>query len=342
MITLLLALAPALAPQLPGDDPSGLAEGDLLVDRTLFVLNDDVLTGSKLQRRIDMLVRRFPDAPDAEIASAALQAEIRRMLAREGFRRMGLDEALVDRQVQFRIEDMQREDGSLARFEARMAADGYTLETMREAIREEFLYNAWLDIISGQAPSPTNGLRQLAEPTADEIRAAYEATPDRWKQAEVLEWVTLSYFDGGETAALKTARDLRAALARGETSLTEAREAASTATPGSGDPSGQQLRRELVEFLDAGAPGDVSAVHVIRGLGGQFSVLTERKEPREISFSEAQSLVRRDLMRERELQAELREMVRLLDSSFVWHTNDVGRFLAQLRAETTAQNAEEL
>ena len=342
MITLLLALVPVALPQLPDDEPAGFAGGELVVDRTLFVLNDEVLTASKLQRRIDMLQRRFPEAPESDLASAALQAEIRRMLGREGFRRMGLDESQVERLVRLRIEDLQREDGSLARFEARLAAEGFTLETMREAIREEFMYNAWVDILAGQAPSPTEGLRQLPDPTAEEIRAAYAATPDQWQQAEVVEWVTLSYFDGGEKAALETAQNLRAGLARGEATLSEARAQASSVTPGSGDPGAQALRRELVDFLSTAAPGDASPVHVIRGLGGQFSVMTERKEPREISFEEAQALVRRDLVREREVQAELREMVRLLDSSFVWHAPEVGRFLAQLRAETTAQNAEEL
>ena len=343
MIPLLLALLPVAAPiQLPGDDEGTLPGGETLVDRTLFVLNDEVLTAGKLQRRIEMLARRFPEAPAPDIASAALQAEMRRMLSREGFRRMGLDERMLDRQVDLRIEDLQREDGSLARFEARIAAEGYTIETMREAIREEFIYTSWLDIIAGQAPSPTNGIRQIPEPTAEDIRAAYQATPDRWQQTEVLAWTTLSYFDGGEAEALETARTMRASLARGEVSLAEARDAASSVNPGSGDPGGLPLRRALADFLAEADPGEVSAVHVIRGLGGQFSVLVERKEPREISFAEAQSLVRRDLVREREVQAELAEMVRLLDSSFVWYAQEVSGFLAQLRAETSAQDTEEL
>lgn len=332
--SLLLALLPAAAPQLP--------EGEIEVDAMLLVINDEVLTMGMVDRRAQRIARVQPDYSPEEVAGFALRAAIQRIIAQEGFRRLGMDFQTIDRLVRLRMEDMQREDGSLARFEERIAADGYTIETMREAIREEFVYRAWQDIVTGREPSPTRGLRVMPEPSAEEIRAAYEATPEQWQTARSMHWVSLSFFDGGEAEALETAQTLRAALARGEATLEEVRAQASSVREAEGDPAGMPLRSDLAAFLEEAEAGDVSGVNPIRGLGGQFVVLTERREDREISFEEAQIFVKERLMRDRAFQAEMAELVRLLDSSYVWSNPLVSNFLQQLRAAAGAEESEEL
>lgn len=337
MITasLLLALAPAAAPQIPD-------EGELPVDSMLLVINDEVLTMGMVDRRAQRIAKVSPELAPEDVAGFALRAAIQRIIAQEGFRRLGMEFETIDRLVRMRMDDMQREDGSLARFEERIAADGYTIETMREAIREEYIYRAWQDIVTGREPSPTRGLRVMPEPTAEEIRAAYEDTPEQWQTARSMHWVSLSFMDGGETEALETAQALRAALARGETTLEEVRAQATSVREASGDPAGMPLRSDLASFLEEAQPGDASGVTPIRGLGGQFVVLTERRGDREISFQEAQVFVKERLMRDRAFRVEMEELARLLDSSYVWSHPMISNFLQQLRAAAGAEESEEL
>ena len=307
-----------------------------------MILNDEVLLESAVIQRAERLLQRDPNAPPEQAYAFALFNEVRRMVAAEGFRRFGIDDALLDQQIEVRIAEMIREDGSLARFEERLALEGLNIETLRLVLADEYRYTTWLGVVTGLSPSPTGGLRVIPEPTVAEIRAAYEATPEEWEQAFSMSWTTLSFYDDAQTSGVDKANETARQLAEGEITLEAARERASRVKDANGDPTAMPLRQDLKDFLLKAEPGDVGHVDLLRGLGAQFIVLLMRHEARSIGFDEAQLRVKEALMEEKRIRAELRELIRLMDSSFTWASPDIENFLADMRRQSGVDETEVL
>lgn len=322
-----------LAPQEEDDRnlAQRLADGEeASVDRVLVILNDQVITQSQVNLEAERILRADPTAEPGEVLGSALFGRLRHLIAREGFDRLGLDATLLEDEAAARLAGMIEEAGSRARFEQRVRAQGYDLASFREALQQELVLRTWSSIVVGDQPSPLEGYRNQISITPAMIREEYERRPELWSQTQALEWVTLQFFDDVQGSGQLRAEETVARLRQGTLSVDEAAARANSAVRDSGEPARKNLRSDLRDFLLQAAPGDISPVDRLEGLGAQIVVLTGRQEARQIPFEEAQPRIMAQLREERREAILTEELARLVGSSYFWYAEDLSMFMAQV------------
>lgn len=327
-----LALALCAAQDPPGGSLRELlAEGEpVRVDGVLILLNDQIITESQVAQETERILRGNPAMDPQAAFGAALTSRLSEALGREGFARLGLDMSLLEDNISERMQTMIEEAGSRARFEEGIRANGYDMASFRTAMEGELIHLTWRSIVLGDQPTPLEGYRNQVTITPAEIRAEYDADPERWKQEESLVWITLQFFDdlqgSGAERAARVAEQLRSGALKPEDA---ARQANST-KPESGDPGRKSLREDIQTFLQGASPGEVSPVDRIEGLGAQVVVLLEKNQAREVSFEEAQTLILKELRDRRRAQIMNDEITRIVRSSYLWYPDQLRTFMASV------------
>jgi len=123
LITLpLLLLAHAL---------TGTADGSVVIDRVVAVVNEEIITMSDLEREV-----REAQQKDAAVNNSMMLEElINRKLQLSAAKRAGLD--ATDKEVADAIEDIKRRNSwNTKQFEAALAAEGLTVEQYRSELKE--------------------------------------------------------------------------------------------------------------------------------------------------------------------------------------------------------------
>ena len=274
------------------DSPAQESGAD--VDGALVILNDQILTESKVAQMAERLMARDPEMDPQEAFGAALNFGIRRILYFEVFQDLGLDQELLDPQVDARIDEMIREDGSRQRFLERIAVDGFTsVEDFREALTDQFIEGTVAGMLSGQIPTPNKGKLQLPEPTPAAIRRAYDSEPNYRSRPAEFEWVLLKFVKDPNLAApaeraAETMNRLRAGMISPASALAAADKVTySTTSEGS--------REDLAEFLDSAQAGEIMDLGQTNSGVVRLALVTKREVAREIAFEEAQLLIKKDL-----------------------------------------------
>ena len=162
----LLALGARQSAPAPGAPAAGTAEarpeeGWALVDRVEIVVNEDIVTRRSLMREMMLLQRKGqltsqsnPREAEGEVRTNALK----RLLAVQAGEKMGLDRALVDRQVnQFLRRQRDHFDGVVGLAEHLESRDIDAQDHRREVERD--LYQLfWTNYVTGEGPA-TQGAR---------------------------------------------------------------------------------------------------------------------------------------------------------------------------------------
>lgn len=336
MSPLPLFLLTALAAPQSGGAPSpweALAEGETItVEQTLFILNEEVITFSMVEEEALRQMRLPKNAPKSteEAMSRALAGLVFNLIALEGFRRLGLDETLLEEQVTQQMDFKIESFGSRARFEEVLLAEGLTLMAFRERLRADVVKAIWRSVVTGQQPSPLQGFRTRVDVTPAEIRAEFDQNPKRWEQGFSLVWEALQFHDNSQGSGLARAQSVADALRARTTTLAEAKSAAQSTQEHRGDPAERNLRPEIREFLLNGAVGEVSAVEPIPNLGGMIFVVVERNPARTIGFAEAQARISLELREQRAEALVVEAALHLIRTSYTWNPPSMDGFINSL------------
>lgn len=315
-----------------------LAAGETFrVDGVLFLMNDEVITESmvgldaeRILRLRPEILRLHPETGRSEVFSQTLSEHLFDLIAREGFNRLGLDRALLEEQVTGRIQEMIEDNGSRARFEQYIRANGYDLTSYRAALEADLIRLTWRSIVTGDQPSPLQGRRNQVVITPAEIREAYEKNPERWKQDKSLVWTTLQFFDDDRGTGLQRARATAEQLQAKTIGIKEARASANSSFQDKGDPAVKSLRPDLQAFLQAAQEGEVGEVDPIPGLGAQFVFLETALPARDIGFAEAQGTIAELLRRDRYNQIVNEAISELNRTSYIWFPLELKAFMSSV------------
>lgn len=313
MILSSLLLAAPLALQ-AGSDP-GLEE---TVDVTLIIFNDEVFTASELSVYMDRLAASRPELPDQQIFTGSVVQAMRDLIAQEGFRRLGLEQGLLEPEIEARIDSMVRESGSRDQFLLTLEKDGYSsIEDFRKDMRRNLVNNTFQSVVTGMSPMPQGGLRVDLTPSPEEIRTAYKENSFYREQEEALAWAVLQFMERtGLSSPMDRANEVHAKIISGEISPREAMRLADRAQPRTGIDEG--MRQDWADFLDFGSPGQASEPTATSSGVVQFMVIVDRQDARDIPFQEAQARIEADLRRLKRDEALRKAEGEVWMTSYVW------------------------
>jgi hypothetical protein len=296
---------------------------DSSVDQILVIINDQILTGSMVE---DIAVRIMNSNADVTIEEAgpeALNIAIRRILYRESFLRLGLDESMLDPQVEARIQALILEDGSRQRFLDKVKRDGYhSIEDFQKALRHQFIEGTVAGIVSGTIPSPNDGKRAISDPSPAQIRAAYQDNEIYRQRPAEFEWAALKFLNDPATApAADRAAETLSRLGKHTMSIPEALAKADSVSLFTEIRAG--AKENLKNFLETAAPGD--CMELTNSVSGvlQLVLVTKRSPSREFSFQEAQLLILNDLRMEAQNSSVRAELSAMYLSSYSWFSPEL-------------------
>lgn len=330
----LLLLAALAQPQAAGPATlsESLADGQTRpVEQVLFILNEELITSSMVEEYGARLLKLPKPPASVEAAMSAALADLTlNLVALEGFRRLGLDEAMLEEEVTMRMNRLIEEAGSRARFEDGLRSDGFTVMSFREWLKAEVVKFTWRSVVTGQQPSPLEGFRSRLQATPAEIREEFDRDPKRWEQGFSLVWEALQFHDSTAGPGLARAEAVSAALRDGSMSLAEAKAGAQSAVEYRGDPAERSLRPEIRDFLLEAPAGGVSAVEPIPNLGGMLFVVVERSPARTIGFEEAQARISADLKKMRSDTLAMTAAQGIYRTSYTWYPPELEGFMSSL------------
>ena len=177
LIAALLAAAPArtraLALDVDGADPSRApaataparqdastpaAEGGWeMLDGVEMVVDEDIVTLRQLRREVELLRRRGQVTKTDDMRAIVADVKtlsIRRRLSVQAGERMGVDRAIIERQVRLRLErEAERMQGVVGLSEYLHSRD-IDAQRHRREIEEEAYQHIWTDYVTGEGPAP--------------------------------------------------------------------------------------------------------------------------------------------------------------------------------------------
>ncbi|MHC4823391.1 MAG: hypothetical protein ACYTEP_05155 [Planctomycetota bacterium] len=292
-------------------------EGEL-VDITLVVINDSILTSSMLEAEGRRILLRQPTLDPQEASNMALSLGVRKILFEETFQMLGFDYALLEPQVELRIQQLILEDGSRAGFEENLLRDGYdSIGDFHKDLQNSFIQNTVSGVLGGLVPSPNQGIRTLAHPTPAAIRDAYDAREAYRRTESQLEWAQLQFFNGRDKSpSEERASAIAEGLESGRLSLEQALDSADKVRPNQSIPAGMQA--EYVDFLENSEAGSVKQLPTSSGGVAQLMVILGRTEAQDFTFKEAQLSIVRDLTAEARNEAVHQALSELYQGAYVW------------------------
>jgi len=178
----LLILFGALLPQDVKDDVPVAARPWRAVDRIEMVVNQDIITASRLERDLNRLKREQKLTSDTEIRAAKTQIltdRVKERLRVQAGANLGVDEKLIDARVADSLERMrERENGmvGLAKFLGSREISGPDVKLL---LRDDIYEQIWHDGQTGKSAGP------LGRVTADRyirpgaLRLLFDAAIDR-------------------------------------------------------------------------------------------------------------------------------------------------------------------
>ncbi len=300
--------------------PAPEAGGWELVDRIEIIVDEDVLTYSRLEARVREVLSRVAVTTREEMArlrSQIAEDEVRQLLMVQRGRELGFDPANVERTVKDFLERRIEEEGGLSSFSDRLAANDESGVERKRRVTEELYGLSYDRAITGQSVGP--GGREIVDRYVRPglLRLHYEESisdPDGLRalggEPERVVFRQLAIDAeraGGPDAARARIEDLREQVLAGGLTFEDAVTlfGAIQERGGLTDPlpvaNLERLEPELGRFAREAEVGDLSPVMPIRNgervLGFRVVQLVERL-PAEVPPFE-----------DREVQARLREAV---------------------------------
>lgn len=243
----------------------GTANGSVVVDRVIAVVNDDIITMSDLQRE-EFVNKKYEGAKDDHLV---LEDMIDRKLQMAAAKRAGMD--VTDKELSDAVADiMKRNTMDGKKFEAALAKEGLTLEQYKAELREQMTLSRMFNkyVRSGVAVDEA------------EARAFYQKYIKNYSLAEEIRvrQVFLSLPEKAkpdQLAAIKaTMEKVYERLKKGEDFIRVVREVSEGATASQDGDLGFMQRDQAIPEIEEAArslkPGEIS--RPFQGAGG-FNII---------------------------------------------------------------------
>lgn len=310
-------LLPCLAPAAQAQEEASFSEPQV-IDMSLVIINDSILTTSMLDRQVQRLMVVNPEISLQEANSYALTSGVRKILFEETFQQLGFDEGLLDPQINLRIEQMILEDGSRASLEEALLRDGYqSIDEFRADLRDSFVQNTVAGVLGGQIPSPNQGIRVLAKPTPTQIRQAYD-NEERFREIpSSLEWARLTFHslrnqDHPQVRAAAVMQGLK------DGTLTPAEALKLADNQHLNTSISPRQRPDIREFLENASKGDTMDLTVPTGNSAMILVVMGVTEAQTFTFEESQLTISNALTAANQEKAVMAALSELYQGSYVW------------------------
>ena len=140
MITTLSMLLLATFQEI-GHDLNSQKKSEVVIDQTLAIINDQVLTSSDLSRELALTLKErgislgdLTASDQMAFSRFALQSRLIDMLFQEGFRMSGMDPEVLEQSARQEIKKRQEDAGSMAAYTQHLAELGTNIENETKRI----------------------------------------------------------------------------------------------------------------------------------------------------------------------------------------------------------------
>ncbi len=346
MIKLLLVLSSFLPQDAVKDAPVAVRPWQT-VDRIVMVVNQDIITSSRLERDMKQITKTRKLTSDTEIRAAETQIltdRVKERLRVQAGANLGVDEKMIDARVADSLERMrERENGmvGLAKFLGSRDISG---PDVKRLLRDDIYEQIWQDGLTGEAPGPLGrvtadryvrpGALRLLFDAAIENPADMKALGGSVGQVQFQQVVIDAAESGGIDAARALARAIAARIEAGEDMAAIARaNGASANADGITDVEEARLRElfpEIAEFTAKATPNQISPPIESVSRGKTFVRIVrflERKAAVVPDFASAvvQETLRKGAQRRLEVHRLESAYGPMLRASYVWPEELAGR-----------------
>ena len=322
LATLLLAAVPALQEPLAASSPPPKAE--LLLDQTLAIVNDQVITFRQVFARAQYLSGSL--RPDEEAQDEAFAKLLLDLLFQEGFRIYNLEKGMVDRLVQEELDKLVDHFGSVSALNEELARMNWTMDQERKRLERLFTALLFRQVELGFSPAKGGkGFNAVLTVSPEELREFYRERPELFRvDHRVGARILLLRDEPGHPPAAQRMADLRRRIAAGEIGFADAARQHSLYKPTAGGSTGLKRPKELStlaepirEFLAEATQGTLS--EVLELPFGTALVLAEKVQQEGVrSFEEVQARLQ-TLLRDAKANQVLRETInRLRQRCYLW------------------------
>lgn len=340
-LPVLLALLPQGAP------PAGAPGPWRTIDRPVAIVNQDLITASRLAREMQRVARERPLTTDTEIRAAENQVltnSVKERLRIQAGANLGVDERLIDARVTDSLERLRTRQGGvvgLVRFLDTREVSGPDL---KRRLREDIYGQMWAAGQTGDAPGPLGRVIADRYVRPGALRFQYEAAVRNPADLAALGGkpgllrIEQAVFDpersGGLDAAREQARELARRVEGGAEWVTAARELGAIVDgEGALEVEEERLRElfpDIAAFTSGAAAGQVSgpiettardrrAVRVVRFLAREAAVVPDFADA---EVQEALRLHAENRLEEYRLESGYAALLR---QSYVWPPELFGR-----------------
>ena len=316
------------------------AEGWILIDRVEVVVNEDIITRRRLLRDLTRIQRRGGISRPEDVRTyetVVLTDQIRRKLQVQAGQDLGLDPAIVARQVDDVMQRQIDHAGGVTSMTERLMARSTDSLQQEEDWTEELYSITWSQIVTGRQPGPLGrvsldryvrpGMRRFVYGSLLDTPEQYGAFGGRSPSVGFQELLIEHESLGGVQPARELAEELRELALEGQDFL-ELIERFSALQPEEGVTHIELARvmsadKRLGTFLATAEPGEISDVYEARN--GKIPALglarfVERVEPVVPSFDSGEVQQRLEERARESLDVYRRgeALERLFRAAYVW------------------------
>ena len=335
--------------------PASAAPQEIVVDQTLAIVNDQVLTMSDIKREIDLMIRERGMDPKTlgpedqrALMQMALQGRLLDMLFQEGFRLSGMDPAILEQGALNEIRTRQLEAGSIAAYAQELAGRNTTIEKETKRITQQLVAMLYKRSELGLSPElGKSAAKASVKISPQEVLQYYQANQSSFAFPASVEAQILMIVDEGKSMAAPRMALLADSIADGSLSFNDAAQQHSIYRPelagktGSIHPKTAPFQGTIKEFLLSGELGETSAP--LQLPTGQALVRILQKQPAGVAgLEETEQGIRRHLKEQKQMLL-LRETVqRLRKQCYLWLIPDAEMALNTAFAPQAPEFSEEL
>ena len=335
--------------------PATTTHQEIVVDQTLAIINDQVLTISDIQREVDLLIQeRGMDpstlGPDSQraLSQMALQSHLLDMLFQEGFRLSGMDPAILEQGAKEEIRHRQLEAGSIAAYALELAARNTTIEKETRRIKQQLVAMLYKRSELGLSPElGKSSAKASTKVSPQDVLNYYQANQSSFAFPASVEAQILMVVDEGKSLAAPRIALLAKSIADDSLSFNDAAQQHSIYRPelagktGSIHPKTAPFQGVIKEFLLNGDVGETS--NPLQLPTGQALVRILKKQFAGVAtLKETEKEIRRHLKEQKQMHL-LRETVqRLRKQCYLWLIPDAEMALDTAFATEEPEFSEEL
>ncbi len=320
----------------PAQEGARLASQEpIILDQTMAIVNDQVLTISDVQREAARAAESMGEAPDdMDVFYRTAQSMILEMLFREGFRLTGIDEGVLDRITQDEIQRRIDTVGSPAAFAAELEQQGTTPELEFQQTKQALIGLYFRQAEFGQAPKlGSKSYSNYLYAAPSEIRAYFDANPAEFLQPRMVNARILLALNSRHEDPRLFMQKLRGQVENG-LDFSEAAAQHSAFAPNSrnltglSDPNTLGFKGEVQDFLLSAADDEIS-IPLETPSGWALVHAFQVQEERVLSLGEVQSQIEQKILMRKRQDVLTESVNRIRRRCYLWLTSPAEQLLNQ-------------